>query len=133
MEENWKSRLLKAVDEDPRSDRAISLATGLGVNTVNELRNTDKSPSIEKVMTLCDELGISLAYLFWGSEENKAPISTENEIRSFVSRIPGLKPEDIILIVGMILNTIKANAYEQEHSRTDDQSETTTPHHEPTP
>lgn len=133
MEENWKSRLLKAVDEDPRSDRAISLATGLGVNTVNELRNTDKSPSIEKVMTLSEELGVSLAYIFWGSENDKAPIRSEHEIRSVISRIPGLKPEDIVLIVGMILNTIKANAYEQEHSRTDDQSETANHHHEPTP
>ncbi|WP_010660239.1 helix-turn-helix domain-containing protein [Brucella anthropi] len=133
MEENWKSRLLKAVDEDPRSDRAISLATGLGVNTVNELRNTDKSPSIEKVMKLSEELGVSLAYLFWGAEDDKAPIRGEHEIRAMLGRVQGLKPDDVGLVLGMILNTIKANAYEQEHSRIDDQSETANPHREPTP
>lgn len=133
MEENWKTRLLKAVDEDPRSDRAISMAIGLGVNTVNELRNTDKSPSIEKVMKLSEELGVSLAYLFWGAEDDKAPIRSENEIRAMLGRIHGLKPDDVGLILGMILNTIKANAYEQEHSRTDDLSETTTLRRESTP
>lgn len=69
MKENWKTRLLKAVDEDPRSDRAISLATGLGVNTVNELRNTDKLPSIDKVLKLSEELELSLSYLFWGQRK----------------------------------------------------------------
>lgn len=133
MKESWKTRLLKAVDEDPRSDRAISLATGLGVNTVNELRNTNKSPSIDKVLKVSEELGLSLSYLFWGSEEDKAPISGSKQIEATLKRIEGLDDYSRGIALNIILNAIKARAYEQEHSQPDDQSETANPHREPTP
>ncbi len=71
MEENWKTRLLRAVDNDGRSDRAISSAAELGVNFVNELRNTSKEPSIEKVLRLAAELQLSMAYLFLGRDLSK--------------------------------------------------------------
>ncbi|AGB71839.1 MULTISPECIES: hypothetical protein [Rhizobium] len=71
MQENWKTRLLRAVDNDGRSDRAISLAAGLGVNFVNELRNTPKDPSIEKVLKLAVELHLSMTYLFLGRDLSK--------------------------------------------------------------
>ena len=71
MEENWKTRILQAVDNDGRSDRAISLAADLGVNFVNELRNTPKDPSIEKVLKLAAELQLSMAYLFLGRDLSK--------------------------------------------------------------
>jgi transcriptional regulator with XRE-family HTH domain len=132
MDETWKVRLLKAVDDDPRSDRAISLATKLGVNTVNELRNTDKSPSIEKVLRLSEELNLSLGYLFLGldSDEEKAPIRGEPQIRAVLQRIEGLGEENVGMILGIILNTLKVRAYEQERIRTDDQSGSSTPRHE---
>ena len=71
MQENWKTRLLQAVDNDGRSDRAISLAANLGVNFVNELRNTSKEPSIEKVLRLAAELQLSVSYLFLGRDLSK--------------------------------------------------------------
>lgn len=68
MMPNWRDRLIEAVDADPRSDRAISLSAGLGPNFVNELRNTDKEPSVKKILKLAGELRVSLAHLFLGSE-----------------------------------------------------------------
>lgn len=71
MEDKWKDRLLEAIDADDRSDRAISLSAGLGVNFVNELRNTSKEPSLQKVLKLAAELDLSLSYLFIGYELTK--------------------------------------------------------------
>lgn len=68
MMPDWRERLIAAVDADPRSDRAISLAAKLGPNFVNELRNTEKEPGIKKVLKLANELGVSLAQLFLGGD-----------------------------------------------------------------
>ena len=68
MEGTWKTRLLAAIDADPRSDRKISKAAGNGVNFISELRLTDKEPSIEKVLKLADTLGVSLSYVFLGRD-----------------------------------------------------------------
>ena len=62
--ESWRKRLIEAVDADPRSDRAISIAAGIGVNAVNELRNTGKKPSVERALMIANEVGISLSRLF---------------------------------------------------------------------
>jgi len=65
---NWKDRLLHAVELDGRSDRAISLAAGLGPNFLNQLRNSDKEPGIEHVHMLARELRLSMYTLFTGLE-----------------------------------------------------------------
>lgn len=65
--DSWRKRLVDAVDADPRSDRAISLASGTGANFVNELRNTDKEPGVNKVIRLARTLNLSLGYVFTGA------------------------------------------------------------------
>lgn len=84
--EAWRQRLLDAVDRDPRSDRAISLATGLGVNAVNELRNTAKKPSVEKVLKIANEVNASLAFIFLDIE-----ISPDEE--AFLKLLGGADPD----------------------------------------
>lgn len=129
MNENWKSRLLKAADEDPRSDRAISLAVGLGVNTVNELRNTNKSPSIDKVMKLAEELGLSLSYVFSGDEPDAQPIRGEKQILAMLKRIEGLNDQDVSIALSVILNAIRVNASSQSPIQQHDQLVPATPPH----
>ena len=68
MMSDWKERLIAAVDADGRSDRAISLAAKLGPNFVNELRNTDKEPSLKRILKLATELRLSTTFLFLGNE-----------------------------------------------------------------
>jgi transcriptional regulator with XRE-family HTH domain len=133
MEDNWKTRLLRAVDEDPRSDRAISLAVGLGVNTVNELRNTDKSPSIDKVLKLAEELGLSLGYVFWGAEQDKSPIRGDKEILQTLHRIEGLDQRGVEVVFSVIDTVINRQPSKPAQSSSDDQLELATPHREPKP
>jgi len=64
MSEDWKTRLLKAIDEDDRSDRAISLAANLGPNFISQMRGTNsasaKKPNIAYVQRIADVLGKDL-------------------------------------------------------------------------
>jgi len=80
--DDWVNRLLLAAEKDGRSDRAISLAAGLGPNFLNELRNLNKAPTVPKVVALANELNVSLSYLFSGLD-----LSRENEelLRLFLS------------------------------------------------
>jgi hypothetical protein len=59
--DDWVNRLLLAAEKDGRSDRAISLAAGLGPNFLNELRNLNKAPTVPKVVALANELNVSLS------------------------------------------------------------------------
>lgn len=68
MPAGWRDRIIKAIDADPRSDRAISLATGLGENFVNQLRNTDKEPRLDHVLKVIDALDVSVSEIILGVE-----------------------------------------------------------------
>lgn len=73
--DGWKERLFLAVKQDGRSERAISLAAGLGENYLNQVRLYNKEPGIEHLLRLGAELRVSLAYLILGRED----ISPEEE------------------------------------------------------
>ena len=74
MKDGWKERLLKAIDEDGRSDRAISLAAGLGPNFISQMRGTKaagpKKPNIEYVRKLVAELGKDLSSIIGQTEDD---------------------------------------------------------------
>lgn len=74
MKDGWKERLLKAIDEDGRSDRAISLAAGLGPNFIGQMRGTKaaspKKPNIEYVRKLAAELGKELSSIIGQTEDD---------------------------------------------------------------
>ena len=68
MTTGWRERLLAAVDADPRPDRTISLAAGLGPNFINQLRHSNKQPGINNVLRLAEELQVSRSALFLGRD-----------------------------------------------------------------
>lgn len=74
MKDDWRDRLLKAIDEDGRSDRAISLAAGLGVNFISQMRGTKasapKKPNIEYVRKLAIVLGKELSSIVGTAEDD---------------------------------------------------------------
>lgn len=61
MQNDWRSRLRKALDRDERSDRRISLDAGLGPNFISQLYNDGKEPGIDKLMAVLNELGTAAA------------------------------------------------------------------------
>lgn len=83
--DDWRSRLLEAVDKDGRSDRAISLKAKLGPNFVNELRNGDKEPGVNKVIKLAEMLDLSLAFVFSGADVSARD---ETDLKLFLSLSP---------------------------------------------
>lgn len=73
MKEDWRERLLAAIDADERSDRAISLAAGLGPNFVGQMRGSKtappKNPSIEHITKLARALNLPLASILGEERE----------------------------------------------------------------
>lgn len=75
-QEAWFQRLVEAIDayieeskrtgEGPDSDRALSLAAGLGPNYVNQLRDR-KAVGASPVLKLCRQIGVSATYIFTGA------------------------------------------------------------------
>ncbi len=107
----------------------------MGVNTVNELRNTDKSPSIDKVLKLSEVLNIDLGYLFWGRTDEKetAPIRGDQAILETLKRIEGLDQRGVEVVFSVIDTVIKRQPSTPEQSSADDQFAPATAHHEPKP
>lgn len=68
MTDEWKQRLVKAVEKDGRSYRELSKLSGNGPNFVSELVRDGKDPGVERIIRLARVLGISLSYLFTGLE-----------------------------------------------------------------
>lgn len=99
--EEWRARLIKAVDDDGRSDRAISVAAKLGPNFVNELRNSDKEPGINKVAQLARALNLSLGYVLNGTEISAV---AEDDLRLFLS-LPPESRQAILLLARQIASS----------------------------
>lgn len=68
MVEGWLQRLRKAVADDGRRARSISIAAGLGPNHLGEVFTKGKTPSVDKLLRLCAELHVSATYVLTGSE-----------------------------------------------------------------
>lgn len=99
--EEWRERFLAVVDADGRSDRAISLAAGCNENAVNEIRNTAKSPRVDRLLALIGELDVSVAYIFTGIE-----LSREDE--DFLKTILSLSPAGRAGVLAIVQERLKA-------------------------
>jgi hypothetical protein len=67
MTSPWRDRLMKSIEADGRSPRAISLAAKLGPNYLTQMIERGTAPSTPALVSLCDALGISLTYVFTGA------------------------------------------------------------------
>lgn len=119
MHPDWKQRLIKAIDDDERSDRAISLAAKLGANFIGQMRGSEtsspKEPSVQAVLALSDQLGIQPVELFAGTA-TKRLVRDEAEILAFLARIDGLSDTDIGVAFAVIKNALDAKPAAQERS-----------------
>ena len=57
MEKNWYSRLLEAIEADPRSLKRLSADIGHGPNYIQQMIKNGKEPGSDKLAKLLDELG----------------------------------------------------------------------------
>lgn len=73
-QETWRDRLAGAIKRSGKSMRAISLATGRGPGYVHSILKDDKDPTIDHLIEVCEQVGVSLSYLIYGFD-----VSGENE------------------------------------------------------
>ncbi len=66
MVTDWRSRLAAVIETSGRSMRDISLSAGVSQNYLGSILHEGSEPSIERMMKLCDELGVSVTYLLLG-------------------------------------------------------------------
>lgn len=72
--EDWRDRLAAVLEKSGKSKRAVSLGAGLGHGYMHGILVEGKDPSIDNLVALCRELGVSLSYVLYGVD-----ISSETE------------------------------------------------------
>ena len=83
---DWLKRLICAVEEDPRTFQAISLAAGLGQNYVSQMVKRRTMPTTNAVLQLCRVLGKSPNYIFTGADIDA---DASEFLRLFIFSVPG--------------------------------------------
>lgn len=73
-QETWRDRLTAAIKDSGKSMRAISRATGRGPGYVHSILKDGKDPTIDNLIEVCGQVGVSLSYLIYGFD-----VSDENE------------------------------------------------------
>lgn len=74
MTDDWRQRLLDAIERSPLSDREICKRAGVGSSFVSDLKNAGKDPKAASVVKVVSALDVSLSYVFAGID-----ISPETE------------------------------------------------------
>lgn len=106
MSNEWISRLSEAIRRDPRSNREISQAAGLGVNYVQQFLKDGKEPGADKLARLLDVLGQrSALYVLAGVDASEADIE--------FLKISSSLPEDIRSEALSLFRALQARAAQQ--------------------
>lgn len=89
MDNSWYPRLLEAIERDPRSRTAISIAAGLGPNYLQQMIKDGKEPGANKLERLLAALGTaSTFYIMTGIE---AGPEDEEFLRVVLSAPPAMR------------------------------------------
>lgn len=64
--DGWKDRLQKLIRERDTNPRRLSIAAGLDPSTVTQVLRSSRSPGIETIAPIADQLGVSLDWLVRG-------------------------------------------------------------------
>ena len=91
MENDWYDRLLRAIERDERSPRAISLAAGCGPNYLQQMMKDGKRPGVDRLLRILAALGsASSLYVLTGVEFTD---EDEELFRAIANLDDDLKPE----------------------------------------
>ena len=67
----WRNRLTKALEESGKSKRSVSLASGNGPGYLHSILTDGKDPTIENLLSICDNIGVSAVYIIYGYDVGK--------------------------------------------------------------
>lgn len=99
-DEAWRRRLEDAIKDKGRTKRDISLKVGKGAGYVHSILSEGKDPTIENLIAVCQELGVSLTWIVYGFE-----ISPQTErILSLIEQ----NPDDRAAVLQLLLKQEKA-------------------------
>lgn len=83
-EQAWRERLKAAVEDSGKSKRKISLEAGLGPGYVHSILSEGKDPTIDNLLAICREIGVSLSFIVYGMKVGPA----EEELMALVQAAP---------------------------------------------
>lgn len=100
MEDEWRARLRKVVDADPRDMKAISKDAGCGPNYVQQLFSEKNDPRVSKFLRVLATLGRPASlYVILGTEMTReqeelmrlvfsVPDETQKTVRDLLRQYP---------------------------------------------
>lgn len=62
----WRERLGAALKASGKSNRKVSLDAGFGPGYIHSIMAEGKDPTIEKLMTICEQIPVSVPYILYG-------------------------------------------------------------------
>lgn len=65
---DWRARLAAALEASGKSKRSVSLAAGLGPGYVHSILKEGKDPTVDNLISVCREIGVSLSSVLYGVE-----------------------------------------------------------------
>ena len=85
---DWRTRLDAALRKSGKSKRSVSLAAKLRAGYVHSILKEGKDPTIDNLIAVCDEIGVSLSAILYGYD-----LTTENEeiLRLLQEASPGAR------------------------------------------
>lgn len=95
MDEKWRDRLARSIEDSGKSKRAISLAAGKGAGYVHSILSEGKEPTIDPLIKICAELNVSINYIIYGY----AVTVEDEEFLRLISNIPEREKEAILSLL----------------------------------
>lgn len=80
----WRKRLADAVADSGKSHRAVSIAAGCNPGYVHGILKEGKEPTIERLVKICSEIGVSVSYIVLGIDLSVA----QERLLLLLSEIP---------------------------------------------
>lgn len=66
IDDAWRERLKIALEASGRSMRDVSIKAGKGKGYLHSILGEMKDPTIDYLIAVCNELGVSVSYILYG-------------------------------------------------------------------
>ena len=107
-------RLTKLIDEDPRTQKDLCDALGIGTSTLNNWIKRHTDPAARFIIPICEFFGVSPSYLLTGEEQNPDAYALGKEDREILRLFHRLPRDARIEFKGEIKGYLKAIETEED-------------------